>query len=203
MGRVFDLSEVALVVTKGDVSKTLDKDFMMNVFEELHQEPAPFQEHHTHICEEKKSHVVNNKKVKIILLKLLHDKLFHPQQDTNMESTNMTKVLGGIIADGMPEEMCHPGKAILEHMSKADRQFLWDSATEEDKMNGLGKPAVNDIAESSFGAMTQQLHNCSTISLTGAAAIGESLFFVWVTASRWHLTHAFVPSACSSIETQP
>ena len=68
----------------------------------------------------------------------------------------------------------HDGKkATSEHLSSAEGKFNWIETSELDHTAGLGKMAVNDPAERSFGAMTGQLQCFSRVGLTNAGGVSQ------------------------------
>ena len=75
----------------------------------------------------------------------------------NIQIESITARLGSIAATVLLKEIRDPKKATSDHLSIIGGKFSWEMTSKETHTDGLGKIAVNDPAESSFGATTRQL----------------------------------------------
>ena len=111
--------------------------------------------------------------VKFIPLRRLKDKLFATTSDDNDEIVKITASLGSVAAATILKELRDPKKATSDHLSRASGKFSWGSTSADEHQYGLGKIAVNDPAESLFGATTRQLQCYGRVSLGNAGGVSQ------------------------------
>jgi len=61
------------------------------------------------------------------------------------------------VAKAILTELRDERKATVEYLSSYDGKFSWSNTKTNEHKAGLGKFAINDPAESSFGGMTRQI----------------------------------------------
>ena len=62
-------------------------------------------------------------------------------------------------------------KAAVLHLSSKNEKYSWNNTTEKEKDNGCEIIAVNDPAESSFGPLTDQIHQFGCIKIQHAGGM--------------------------------
>ena len=102
---------------------------------------------------------------------LLRKELFTPDDPSNVDTDYLMNEMGAIFSETILKELRNKNKATHDHLSSLDGMHSWKMATELEKKAGLGITATNNVAESSFGGLTQVLTNHSTVGLTSAGAI--------------------------------
>ena len=71
------------------------------------------------------------------------------------------------------DELRDKQKATHTFLRSMDGVNCWEKMSEEEKNFGVGKMAVNDPAESSFGGVTRQLQCHGRINLTSATGVDQ------------------------------
>ena len=113
---------------------------------------------------------------KIIPLQKLKEKLFSSTDEVNKEIIHITGLLGSIAASALLKEIRDPNKATSDHLSRVNGKYSWGITTEDEHQDGLGEIAVNDPAESLFGATTRQLQCYGRVSLGNAGGVSTIQF---------------------------
>ena len=144
---------------------------MRGIFQELYVKLPPFAEYLKHMYNNKVTTIVGDRKSKVLHLDKLRAELFSPTSETNKSTSGMTSKLGSIAAAALLCELQDDKKAMLEHLLSVGGKFCWDTTSMEYHKDGLGKLAVNDPTESSFGGTTRQLQCYGRIGLTNAGGV--------------------------------
>ena len=98
----------------------------------------------------------------------LRSKLFNPSDPSNIESDFHMEGSGKIVGDSLLAEMHVKRKATRNHLSSQNGKLSWGEATDLEKKSGLGLKSNNDVAESSFGSLSENIKNHSITLLTNA-----------------------------------
>jgi hypothetical protein len=106
-------------------------------------------------------------------LDLLRKQIFDKDMDGNKATENMTKLLGKKAASAILCELRDEKKATATHLNSVNGKNCWDNVSKIHKVYGVGKMAVNDPAESSFGGVTAQLRSFGRINLTSAGGVHQ------------------------------
>ena len=77
----------------------------MGIFSELYEKIPPLKQYLTYMFEEKKMSPVKDKAHRIVHLERLKSELFNPVSETNKDTSDMTKKLGGIVATALLAEL--------------------------------------------------------------------------------------------------
>ena len=173
-GRAVDLLERSLKEIVAKPSLFVDEEFMYGIFWELMEEMPPFRDFMTYMYESKSMATVGSSSTDRLPLNVLWDELFHPEADFNKDTDPTLFELAGVAAAALLEELRDESKATAEHLSSNAGRFCWELTTDEDHEQGLGKYAVNDPAESSFGGLTQQLQCFGRIALASAGGVAQA-----------------------------
>ena len=173
MGIMVDILEQSLMTLENNGEYILDEVFMMGILQELYIKLPPFAEYLKHMYNDKVTTLVGDRKSKIVHLDKLRSELFSPTSETNKSTSEMTSKLGSIAAAALLCELRDDKKATAEHLSSAGGKFCWHDTSMEYHNDGLGKLAVNDPAESSFGGTTRQLQCFGRIGLTNAGGVDQ------------------------------
>ena len=168
MGLMVDILERSLIILENNGKYIINEDFMMSIFQELYDKLPPFAEYFKHMYENKKTTIVADKKTKVVHFTKIRSELFSPVSITNRNTSDMASKLGSIAAAALLCELQDERKATSEHLSSASGKFCWQNSDISYHKNGLGKLAVNDPSESSFGGTTRQLQCFGRIWITNA-----------------------------------
>jgi len=174
MGRVFDIMHTAFNDILDDLDLIHDKTFMMGMFDELTEELPEFKAFLTHQFEKKESEFIAKSGTKSTTWKMLIEELFSPQDEDNKNSTDMLKKVAATAINAMIEEMEDESKATYKYLSISGSEYSYDHCPDEVKKAMLGKAATNDLAESAFAGVTQQVVVYGTIGMHAAAAISDA-----------------------------
>ena len=155
MGRAFDILENSLDQNIKDKSLFLNKNFMMGILNILYDELPSFLDHFTHMYENKKTKLIAQNQSKVVPFAQLRKELFHPTCNTNKSTDKITRDLGLMAPSSLLRELRDETKATANHLSSLEGRFNWEKISVENHKSGLGKIAVNDLAESSFGGTTR------------------------------------------------
>ena len=99
MGRVLDILEQKLTEIKGDSSLILNKDYMMGLFANLHDELPPFRKFWEHSFEKRRMKIVSQAGTKVVHLALLRDEPFHPIREDNGNCEGIVKNLADVAVE--------------------------------------------------------------------------------------------------------
>ena len=78
-----------------------------------------------------------------------------------------------VAAKAYLDELHDKNKASYKYMSSSHSFFSYTHCLDEIKEEMKGKMATNDLAESSFGAVTNQMQTFTRIDIAGAAAVSD------------------------------
>ena len=170
-GTAIDRVYEALLQILDDPTVFLDENFMMNIFKPLKLQALD--DYMTHIFEVKKTQTLNGK-AKGMLHKTIREELFNPKRQENIESTDMTLEIVDVGIVSWVEDMIdqRPGKQTHKHLSHLGGYLSWKKATKAEHEATKGKEATNDVCESPFGTISDQLSKFLMISLGHASATG-------------------------------
>ena len=166
------LHDAFLRIEKGD-NKITDESFMMNIFSPLTEKLPPFQEYMKYVYEIHQSPKINNSQ-KSNLATLVKRELFDPKRPENIESMEMTEMLGVITVTSVITEMKDPSKVTSAHMSTLGGQLSWSETTTKEHEATKGYEATNDKSEGPFGSLTFQMDTFTTIGIGNSSAVGQA-----------------------------
>jgi hypothetical protein len=89
----------------------------------------------------------------------LKAELFYPVRDENKHTNTLVSTMAVKIADCLLQELNDPKKATSDYLTCQGGKYSWGMTTEQEHYTGIGKMATNDMAESSFAGLTQQLQS--------------------------------------------
>ena len=149
----------------------LDKDSMLNIFGEAREQLPPFDEFLTCKYEEKQQRCTkglgnNVSHIKVVPYKLLIDKLFDLQDETNKQTNDYMSGIIPRMLNTFIKELHDPKKSTLSHLSSQDRALSWINSIEEEIQNGIGVHVANNPCKSSFGVLTDELKSYENLRLT-------------------------------------
>ena len=104
---------------------------------------------------------------------MLRNELFYPTIEDNQDSTDLVKELAVVAAKAYLDELHDKNKASYKYLSSSHCSFSYTHCPDEIKEEMKGKMATNDVAESSFGAVTNQMQTFTRIDIAGAAAVSD------------------------------
>ena len=126
----------------------------MGLFKDIVDKISPFKEFLEHMYEKRKMPTVVGPNTKEVHLALLRDEPFYPTIEDNLDSTDLVKELAVVSAKAYLDELHNKNKASYKYLSSSRSSFSYVHCPDEIKEGILGKMATNDLAESSFGAVT-------------------------------------------------
>ena len=173
MRKIVDILEESLEELKEDGSKIMNEKFMMGFFDDIKNTIPPFKDYYRHMYEHKGIKLISPRDTKVIPLVMLKERLFSTEIEINKQIVDITSTLGSIAATVLLKEIRDPRKATSYHLSSIDGKFSWGKTTSDEHTDGFGKIAVNDPAESSFGATTRELQCFGRISLGNAGGVSQ------------------------------
>lgn len=171
MGRMLDTLEDSLVKVQEDPSLFTNEEHILGIFNEHRIEIDPFDEYLKCVYENKKHRKVARTSVSFSPCLELKKEVFAPSDPSNLETDHLMNDLSKIVATSILDEIRHPNKATHNHLSSCNGIHSWVNCIDEQKQAELGIRATNDIAESSFGSLTEALTSNSTIGLTNAGGM--------------------------------
>lgn len=104
----------------------------------------------------------------------LRSELFHPEREENKATDDLVKKMAIAVAEVVLKEMHDKKKHTWEHLDSQDGPLSMKKITKAVHEAGLGKHAVNDVAERPFGALTHQMQAFTTLLGMNAAAVGQA-----------------------------
>ena len=149
---------------------------MMGIFDELIDELPPLKGYIDHMFDSKLMATVGGSSTEHHLARL-RDELFSPESDTHQASDELTLEMGTVASEALLGELRDIKKATSWHLSSLDGELSWGMASDDVHEAGLGKYAVNDPAERSFGLTTRQIQVAGRVDIgnAGATALAEAL----------------------------
>jgi hypothetical protein len=173
MGRALDILEVAMDKVVADGTLFLDEAFMMGIFSPLADELPPLKDYLKYMYDEKAMALVGSSITDHQYGKLRAE-LFHPTDVDNIASTEISIELGQLAVTEIVSEFRDPKKATVRHLSSAEGMLSWGAVSDEEHKALKGKMAVNDPAESIFGAATREISTYGRIGFGEASAVATA-----------------------------
>ena len=151
-----------------------DQDFMIGMLKVWEEELPEFKDYRHDVIEKNRTGYFSDtaKKREFTLEELLKE-LFTPVGQDNKDTTPILENLAVVAADRWIEELLDPTKVMYMLMSESGGAYSWDVASDELKKSLFGLMAVNDLAESAFGGLTDQLEVFGRIGLANAVAVSD------------------------------
>lgn len=173
MGTAIDILERAMESAATDGTRMLDEVFMMGIFKELEDKLPPFKEYLSYMYDEKKMSLAGSSITEHQFARLRAE-LFHPTDEDNKDSTEVSIELGALAATTILTELRDPKKATSRHLTSTDGKLSWGNTSIEEHTASMRKIAVNDPAESIFGGFTRELQVFGRIGFGAASGISMS-----------------------------
>ena len=192
MGRVVDLLEVAFAKVAADGNLILNEAFMMGIFSPIAEELEPFRLFLKYMYDEKAMALVGSSITERQYAKLRAE-LFNPNDVDNIASTEMSIELGQLAAEEIVTELRDPKKATSRHLTSVEGMLSWGKVSDEEHEALKGVMAVNDPAESIFGATTREISTFGRIGFgeaSGVAMARRNKDFVRLMATEKRSTKA-------------
>ena len=155
MGKIVDMLDISLEELIEDGSKILDEEFMTGLFDEIKNTVPPFMDYYKHMYKQKAIKPISPRETKVIPLVILKKELFSTTSEINKQIIQTTSSFGSIAAAVLLKELRDPKKATSDYLTRTEEKFSWGETSQNIHKDGLGMIAVNDPAESSFGATTR------------------------------------------------
>ena len=124
-----------------------------------------------HIFNKKRQYKILKQLGKELPHDLLRKELFDPDDPSNIDTSYLMNEMGIVFATKIIQELRDKRKATHNHLSSLDGTCSWNMCSDAQKRAGLVISATNNVAESSFGGLTEMLTSHSTIGLTAAGAM--------------------------------
>ena len=150
----------------------LSQSFMTSIFDDIVNELLPFKKYLSYMYESKQMALAGSS-IKEHQYSRLREELFSPRDEDNQESTEMAIELGELAASTFVDELRDPKKATSRHLLSADGKLSWGNTSVEEHEAGKRKMAVNNPAESAFGATTRELHCHGRIGFSECGAVAQ------------------------------
>ena len=202
MSRALNTFEKAMESVMRNEKSILDEDWVMNVFKGIADVSSPryvssncFVIHSSHILVQhfyhvsqdipefkdylkytfdlKKSSTVD-RQTKVMSGDQLRSELFRPEREENKATDDLINKMAKAVAECVLKEMHDQKKHTWEHLDSQNGPLSMKNITDAVHKAGLGKHAVNDVAERPFGALTQQMQAFTTLMGMNAAAVGQA-----------------------------
>ena len=176
LGRVYDKlkDDLEAIVEKPELIHK--EKFMMGLMKPWVDELPPLKKYLHYVFEEKKTNFVHSPEdtnTTAVSMKLIRAELFNPMDADNQKCTGRLEQLAKAGAQAWIRELLDPKKATFYLMSASGSEYCWANCTPEMKEAFKGKRAVNDLAESSFAGVTQQITQFGRINLANAAGVSD------------------------------
>eukprot|EP00965_Chrysotila_dentata_P135985 4495606-Pleurochrysis_carterae.AAC.1 len=166
MGRAVDIVEHALESVVEDGQMLLDEESMMGVESQL----PPLAVYVKYMYCTKLMELAGSSVSEHHYARLRRE-LFSPEQEANKETDELCVELAAVAAAALLAELCDPSRATARHLSSAGGELSWNRTTAAVHAAGRGLIANNDQAESSFGAIPQELSNFGRIDFGSTAGM--------------------------------
>ena len=111
---------------------------------------------------------------KVLPYNLPRAELFFPNREENKATKTECVDMAVELAQTILAELRDPKKATADYLSGAKGVFSWGETTEEEHQACLGKMATNDMAESPFAGLTQQLQSFGRVLGIYTSAPGQA-----------------------------
>ena len=135
-----------------------DKSFMMVIMDLWAAELPPFQEYLYRKLKHYNTNDFNStSSTNAVPLKEILKELFYPTNKDNKKRNQMIEDLVFVAATRRVQELLDPNKATYSLMYESGAELYWDGSSDNLKYALLGFMDMNDIAESSFAGVTDQL----------------------------------------------
>ena len=163
MVRTIVVLEHKLVELEDTPSHVTNRNFMLNIFSVFEEELPPLKECLSYVKNKKRQNTKESNNTKELSFDILKDELFESQDITNIESNYLMGNLGSIVAKSLLDELRDPKNDTSDHLTTSGGKCSYESATDYDLTEGEDICATNNLAESRFGYLTDQIHSYSTI----------------------------------------
>ena len=173
MGRALDLLEVAMEKVEADSKLFLDETFIMGIFTPLADELPPFKDYIKYMYDEEAMALAGSS-ITEHQYKKLRAELFNPTDVDNIDSTEISIELGQLATSEIVAEIRDPKKATSRHLTSAEGTLSWGKISDEEHEALKGKMAVNDPAESTFGATTREISTFGRIGFGEASGVATA-----------------------------
>lgn len=178
LGKTLDRLKVALEVIRDHPDRIHDEKFMMSIMWYWKKDLPPFEEYMTYMFEKKgkrTKYVVSPEVTgsKPVPLMAVRKEVFNPVDEDNIECTRFLHEIAVVAAEAWIKELLDPKKGTYRYMSDSNSPYCWKNVTEETKRHLMGVHATNDIAESSFAALTSQLESFGRGDLASLAGVSD------------------------------
>ena len=133
-----------------------------------------FQEYLDHKLKQKKTNYFNlTSTTKAVPLKEIRKELLSPTNQYNKYITQIIEDLGVVAVTCWVQELTKPKKATHPLISESGAEYYWYGSSEKLKEALLGFMVVNDLAESSFAGVTDQLQVFGRILMSNPTTISD------------------------------
>ena len=178
MAKSIDLVYEAFLKIQQNNKLFLKEDFMMNIFKPLYQQLPELEEYMSWYFEEKNNLVsgINTTNERKKGMKLAREEFFYPTKVQNRESNDCCLLLATDFANCIIVEFQDTKKVTHMYVSKLDGQYSMKNTTEEEKRQGYGIRANNDVSEGNFAVFDDALSTMGRGALSRAAAQGQSRY---------------------------
>ncbi len=170
-----------------DLSKVLNEDFMMNMFQKYVDALPPFKAYCEHLFQKKRMNVVASESGATVLqFAKFRKELFLPSNTTNASTNGCLIELARVAAQGILDELHNEKEATWKYLSVSESPVLFLGCPKEAKEGLYSREATNDRSESALAGTTHQLQQYGRIGLANAAAISNAKrngYFHWFLVS--------------------
>ena len=178
MAKSIDLVYEAFLKIERNPKLFLKEDFMMNIFKPLYEQLPELEDYMSWYFEEKNNLVsgttTTNERKKG--MKLAREEFFYPTKIQNRESNDCCLLLATDFANCLILEFHDTNKVTYMYVSKRDGEYSMKKTTEEEKRQGYGIRANNDVSEGNFAVFDDALSTMGRGALSRAAAQGQSRY---------------------------
>ena len=171
MGRAVDIIFDSMTMLANEPEKLIDESFMMHIFDPLINELPPLKDYLHYYYNDKKSYKIVRDQIKHQPHQVVRNELFNPDDASNVETDYLMEEIATIIAETYLKELQDPKKATFKHVSNNDGIYSWKNTTEAEKEAGLGLFANNNVSESTFGGLSNQVNTYTMIGLNNAGGM--------------------------------
>ena len=127
-------------------SLILIKEYMLEIFVELHNKLPPLREFWERKFEKQRMSVVQHTGTKIVDLARLRDTFFGPVVEDDKNTGNIVETLACIVSESFMEELWDTNKVSCKYLTSSGSLFSFTHCPEEIKNDMIKKMATNDIA---------------------------------------------------------
>ena len=173
MNRVLDKLRDDLESISAQPELIHNESFMMGLMDQWADQIPDFKEYLFKQFNVIKQRRVNELNLWAVPLREVRKELFYPVDQDNKESTPLLEKLAKIACIAWVEDMMDRKKATYSLLSVSGGKLSYEHCPEDLRKSMWGMMAVNDLAESAFAGVTEQLQCYGRIGLTNAAAVSD------------------------------